>query len=517
MTQSTRPTLYLTDIMCCFRLWRFILLSTVFTLPMTALGQPQPLINECSYHHLSNGAMVSTVLSFAKAITQLADSNPDIRSQLEKQQDITNELYQLGLIGVIDGCQHHPGSKNIQVLGGYKIPDGSTRATTQPGFTLVVHALAAGHCNTFLSVREDNNEIKLRPEVPGQAPGKFGECVGNLLLPGMPMPNTLYLYQAVSTPASTVPKTLPDRDRCPGDLFQRAEAIKKACDALAANTSDSKAQTSDYQLCNLGVTQQSDALRLVNKPDTDFASLKADQRTVIIENLIAAYRAGYAGTDSHPYTGQDVIDAVHLLYREARENNIDHDFWAADSEIYDEIALKIRSILGEHGFNLEIISAEWTLRSELEKQHIMQQISDLLLTRLMANKRALIWQLGILNGVFLPSEPEVIRFNGAGLGSWIFGHTLEVVLHESLHAYQYDLSANLFNQQIAKNSHRCVQSRLFLTNLISYSSGSLDRPFDFTTPYLAWLIPEQNRSYFGQPMELHAHTASQYIVKKVME
>jgi len=510
----------------------------VFLLFLSSL-MPSSLVAmpDCGYYKFSSAQLSRAVNELLDKAEFVLKQRQDLQQRLSSGGDITEELYQIGLIQAVAGCQHDESGHNISLLAGD--PLGSKDG--DGGFSLVVRGLPAKLCQAIQSESGDQRTFRVRPEVPKQAPGRVGECINNpvtgLLTLGraLPMPNTLYVYQKMQLS----PPVTADEQYCPVALADQ-QANQDALDGPCTMVQRKKASSSEANQCTSAQLRVAAYLRrLQSEPAYQNQSAwLAEERLNTVRPLFATvFLPGNAKL------AKERSDYIVSMFNRNSSNNIDAKYWSSELPTYQAIVNEIRTQSCQGRWQaLWQKSGKWPKMTMRAKQIVLEDVYQ-------AFKRAkpihlnhfyvdtdgtLSRKYKDLNGGYIRyTDPNkgirtptgesladsiVILQNGfhRTLGIPVsFRHSLEVVLEELMHAHQEELIDNYIKGEQPVSTHACIQAPLFIYNQLVYYQAGANFPDFLKFIPVSWDSYVVKR-YASQPREIHAKRFAKYVAEQLL-
>lgn len=477
--------------------------------------------SDCGYYKLPAEQFAAALDAFADDVQAHIQQNPQLRDTLIRRGNITQNLYDAGLIERVPGCIQDPAGFNVEVVGGDPLGIVEGPDVDASGFSLVVRGLPQPLCREVQAQSGSGRPVRVRPEPPGQAPGVVGECVSNpitwavTLGRTLPMPNTAYVYQRIALPA---PVANPLTGLCPIDPADQLALLNVGEQAPCMAMRNANASAEQKAQCEKMTAQIRTELnhQQQNWNAPALAAHSVQQRLDMIRPLFVTF-----------YTPPDpdlLLDRQrHLigLYVNGPEHNVDPDYWNNELKEYDRIAEAIRKSACDNRWEMVLEEpAIWKGLSQESKARILYQIYEafktikpIQLKQFAMEQFSLFdWRDYELNGFYIPPaqgkygdqyrdsiiiKPQGFHLTLAG-GYVSLQHALETVLEELMHAHQHELKDQYMAGELARASHACDQAALFLYNSISPAN---DPEADIIARNLEALL---KLHYSSQPLEYHA-------------
>jgi hypothetical protein len=480
---------------------------------------------ECGYYELSPDGFLTALDTFANDVQAHIQRNPELLDVLAQRGNITQSLYDAGVIEQVPGCAAFSDEPNVEVVGGDPLELVETTHADATGFSLIVRGLTRPSCQAIQDHPGQDRPMRVRPEVPGRAPGTVGDCIENPVVRAltlgrrMPMPNTAYVYQPI------VAK--PQVGLCALDPAEQLAKSSIEKDAPCVAVQKGHARPDQVVQCE-GMIQQirNELTRQDDMLSThDLEGYSIEQRLALIRPLYMSY---FLPQD--PALINDRQRQLTRIFTAGPEGNVDAVYWAGELNAYHRIGEAVHQIACEKGWaTLLRFPDSW---GDLSKESKIAFLNDVYLAFKTVKPIKLgqlkfvddIWQgiqLANLKGLYIPDgsnqfgedmrDSIIITQQGYLLPFVSLKDALAVLLEELMHAHQFEVQTQYMDGTLPQASHACVQAAMFFYNTLSPAK---DPDANVVSQTIEKAMQTQYRS---QPLEYHAKKFAKLVAGQILD
>lgn len=486
-------------------------------LACSPISQAQSAIQDCGYYKLAPPAFIAQVSELLHAVEERAKRDTAFANLLQREKDVTQQLYASAAIGAVPQCIHDKIGPNVQVRGGDALTKfrSPTSKIQTPGFTVIVRGLPFTLCQSVRLLKNSNRLVNWRRELPNDF-GPFGTCVSNPILTAitlgkaLPMPNTVYIYQPIRPTPPPIPSRKPPAPIA--GMCRVEHPWPDVDDSPCMKTASGTATRAERNACALNVSDVKKAIleihALSNAGTLEFVG--PTKRLALLEQLS---RARPIPNDTENVGAARQAVAEHM-YATGPTNNLDSKFWGHEQVLYELIAQEIRITGCSKGWAKTTVP-NWTSASEAKKQEAIRSIVDafidvtgITLRGAKINFLPAPWPAILPKDVveaayappfsaIYPQYPDQIvmyaqSYHKANIAATPvpFSAALRTTLEELMHARQLELWFDYYIKgKLPETSHACLQAPLFMYNEVYKPQVKTSR---------------NHPLYVNEPVEFHA-------------
>jgi hypothetical protein len=479
----------------------------------------------CGYYKLSPDEFLSALDAFANDVQAHIQRNPELIDVLAQRGNITQSVYDAGLIEQVPGCVPDSGESFVEVVGGDPLEIVETTHADWVGFSLIVRGLTRPSCQAILDNPGRERPMRVRPEVPGRAPGTVGDCIENpvvrLLTRGrrMPMPNTAYVYQRI------VAK--PQAGLCPIAPADQLANLNAGKDGPCVGVKEGRARPDQEAECTRLTQQIRNELDRQNNMLSihDLEGYSIEQRLALIRPLFVSYFL-----PQNPPLFNDRQRQVTKIFTAGPEGNVDAVYWAGELNAYHRIGEAVQQIACKNHWATQLTKPYlWVTSDKEDKKRILNDVYLAFKTVKPIQVRQLHFvddpkigaKLGDLNAMYVPDgnneygkdmqDSIMITQQGYLPPFALLKDALEVLFEELMHAHQYEVQTQYMEGTLPQATHACVQAAMFAYNLISRAK---DPDANVVSRTIEQALLTQ---YKSQPVEYHAKKFAKLVTGQILD